>query len=65
VGKVSQNNKVGTFKNDTFKNLMKQYSCQRMSTDKQYRLGVLEIVAQRKKDGRESLPEVSASETGE
>lgn len=43
-----KDNTVGTFKGDTFKNLMREYSYQRMSRDRVYRKEVLEIVAQRK-----------------
>lgn len=51
---MSQNiTKAGTFKNDTFKNLMREYSYDRMSRDRVYRREVLEIVAQRKKPAKE------------
>lgn len=49
---------IGTFKNDTFKNLMRQYSCERMSRDRGYRKEVLDIVAQRESAKRKEETKV-------
>lgn len=44
--------KPATFKGDTFRNLLMQYSYNRMSTDPEYRKEVRKAIAQRKAERR-------------
>lgn len=46
---------------NSFKNLMRTYSNERMDRDRAYRKGVLELVAMRKDAAKDVRPIVSAS----